>query len=135
MSKVQILIVDDRKLVREGISQLLGDQNGLYAIAEADDPASALKVIKALSPHVVIFSFSLANFSAVAFLRAARAAAPDARLIALTLRPAASLVHDMLQAGAAACLARDSASDELIKAIRAALNGNVYVSPSLAEMV
>ena len=135
--KINVLLADGRKLVREGLSLLLERHDGVSVIGEASDAQSAVKLVKALPVHVVVLNLTaptLSGSESVAALVRARTE-PSVRVIVLTLNPDAALVRALLEAGASGCLTKDAAGTELVHAIRTVQASSVYLSPSLVDAV
>jgi DNA-binding NarL/FixJ family response regulator len=133
--KINVLLVDGRKLFREGLSALLEKHADLKVVGEADDAAAAPKLVKALAPHVVILNAALSTRGAVKAIEAIAHARSGTRVIVLTFQADPGFVRDVLQAGVAACLTRESASAELVTAIRTVTSKQTYLSPTIADAV
>lgn len=133
--KVNVVLVDGRKLFREGLGALLEKHADLKVVGEADDPAAAPKLVKALAPHVVILNITLSTRSAADAIESIATARAGTRVVVLTLQADAGFVREVLQAGASACLTKESASSELVTAIRAVMTRQTYLSPTLADAV
>jgi DNA-binding NarL/FixJ family response regulator len=131
--RISVLLVDGRKLFREGLGALLEKHADIKVAGEADDPAAAPKLVKALSPHVVILNVSLNTRSVARSIESITKS--GSRVIVLTFQPDAAFIRDVLQAGAAACLTRESASAELVAAIRTVASEQTYLSPTIADAV
>ena len=133
--KVNVVLVDGRKLFREGLGALLEKHADLKVVGEADDAAAAPKLVKALAPHVVILNVTLPTRSAADAIKATASARSGTRVIVLTFQADAGFVRDVLQAGASACLTKESASSELVTAIRTVMAQQTYLSPGIADAV
>jgi DNA-binding NarL/FixJ family response regulator len=137
--KVHVLLVDGRRLFREGIRALLERRSELTVVGEADDAAAAVKLVEALTPEVVIFNPAPPTRVAADALKMLKAAA-DATgtrtsVILLTVHSEPSFFREVLEAGASACLTKESASEDLINAIRTVRAGHIYLSPAIADAV
>jgi two-component system response regulator NreC len=133
--RINVLLVDGRKLFREGLSVLLEKHADLKVAGEADDAAAAPKLVKALTPDVVILNTTLSTRSAAKSVESIVNARSGARVIVLTFQADAAFVREVLQAGASACLTKESASAELVAAIRAVVSKQTYLSPTIADAV
>ena len=139
-TSVNVLISDGRKLVREGISALLERHEDLHVVGEADDTRAAIKLIAPLDVHVVVLNLppttSMTEASiASKLVRELIAEHPQVRVIVLTINVKPLEAREVIAAGAAGCLTRDSASAELVAAIRAVAEGRMYLSESLTQQV
>lgn len=133
--KVNVVLVDGRKLFREGLGALLEKHADLRVVGEADDAAAAPKIVKALAPHVVILNVTLSTRTATDAIKSTVTARSGTRVIVLTYQADAGFVREVLQAGASACLTKESASSELVTAIRTVMSQQTYLSPTIADAV
>ena len=133
--KVNVVLVDGRKLFREGLSALLEKHADLRVVGEADDAAAAPKLVKALAPQVVILNVTLSTRAVTDAIKSIATARSGTRVIVLTFQADAGFVREVLQAGASACLTKESASSELVTAIRTVVSQQTYLSPSIADAV
>lgn len=131
---VNVLIADGRKLMREGLSALVERGEGFRVVGEADDGPAAVRLLGPLGVRVLVLNVGFPTLASVELLRElARGSPPEVKFVALTSGFCGDGVRDLLAAGATACLARDSASDELLVAIRSAADGRTYLSPALTD--
>ena len=145
--KINVVLVDGRKLFREGLCALLEKHADIKVVGEADDAAAAPKLVKALSPHVVILNVSLSTRDAANAVRAVAASGaasnatasggttPGTRVLLLTVHSDPAFFRELLEAGAAGCLTKESASEELVTAIRTVMTRKIYLSPAIADAV
>jgi DNA-binding NarL/FixJ family response regulator len=133
--KLHILLVDGRKLLRQGQSVLLERHADLEVVGEADDTRAGLKLVRALPVEVVVYNVSLSTRDAADTVAHFLQAKPKARVLVLATSHEPAFVRGVLRAGAAACLTRDCEIEELVRAIRMAVAGQVYLSPLVADVV
>ena len=133
--KTKVLLVDGRKMLREGLSVLLEKHEDLHVAGDADDPRSAIKLLRPLAIDVVILNVGMPDHGIVETLRAIGAERAAVKIIVLLNRPTAPLVRQIVQAGASGCLSRESASVDLVAAIRAAMANELYLSPTIAKLL
>ncbi|HEV7298536.1 MAG TPA: response regulator transcription factor [Tepidisphaeraceae bacterium] len=133
--KINLLVADGRKLLREGLCLLLEQHADLRVIAEADEARAAVKLARALPVQVVILNLSATGPDDIDVVRAILQANPSVSVIALALQPSAGRVREILEAGATGCLNKESAGAELVTAIRLVRTGQVYLSPGLVHSV
>ena len=130
---IKVLIVDDHAIVRRGLVEILARVGDMTVVGEASDGSSALKFIRRELPDVILLDIALPDQSGLEILKQARLLAPDLPVLMLSIYPEEQYAVRALKAGAAGYLAKNSAPDELVAAIRKAVGGGKYVSYTLAE--
>ena len=133
--KIQILLADGRKLLREALSLLLEKHDDLRVVGEAEEAHDVLRLVKAVSAQVVILTPTPATASVPDLVRSIIKTRPGVRVIVLTFSPAVEFVQDVLDAGALGCLTKECAGAELVAAVRAVLDNKLYLSPSRVDRV
>jgi len=129
---IKILLVDDHRIVREGIRSLLEDDPDLEVIAEAEDGRQAVQLARELSPDVVILDVAMPDLNGIEATRQIVADVPGTRVIALSMYCAKRFVAEMFKAGASGYLPKDCASSEMVLAIRDVVANRTYLSPRIA---
>jgi DNA-binding NarL/FixJ family response regulator len=132
---VRILIVDDQRLVREGLRTLLDLQPDLEVVAQAADGQEAEARIAEHRPDVVLMDLRMPRRDGVAATRGIATRWPDVRVLVLTTFDDDELVFRALAAGAAGYLLKDIGGDALADAVRAAARGESPLQPSVARAV
>ena len=132
---IRLLLVDDQSLFREGLRTLLSMQPDFDVIGEAGDGQEALAQAGRLGPDVVLMDLRMPVLDGVAATRQLRAMSPAVRVIVLTTFDDDDYVFDGLRAGALGYLLKDTPSDKLFEAIRAAARGESFLQPSIAAKV
>ncbi len=129
---IRILVVDDHSVVRQGLKMFLGLDPELEVIGEAVDGAEAIKKVKELKPDVVLMDLLMPVMDGITAIGIIRRDYPDTEVIALTSVLEDASVIGAVRAGAIGYLLKDTESDELRRAIKAAANGQVQLSPKAA---
>ena len=132
---IHILLVDGRKLLRQGQSALLEKHPDFEVVGEAEDARGGVKLLHALPVDVVILNVGLATRDAADTVSKLIAAKSDVRVLVLSLSHEPTFVRGVLGAGAAGCLTKECEIAELVGAIRTARAGRVYLSPAVADSV
>lgn len=132
---VRILLVDDHEMMRKGLLLLLQSQPDVSVVGEASSAPDALAQVRAQQPGLVIMDVHLPDTDGIETSRQILAEFPATKIVALSADPDLALVNAALQAGVAAYLTKDCGPDELLKAIRAALENRIYLSPDVASVV
>ena len=133
--QIRVLLVDDQSLFREGLRTLLSMQPDFDVVGEAGNGRDALALTAQLSPDVVLMDLRMPVLDGVAATRALRDPCPAARVIVLTTFDDDDYVFDGLRAGALGYLLKDTPSDKLFEAVRAAARGESFLQPSIAAKV
>jgi DNA-binding NarL/FixJ family response regulator len=124
-------MADDHRLVAEGLKSLLEDEFQLVEIVE--DGAQMVEAAMRLSPDVILADITMPRLNGLEALEQLRSAKCTAKVIFLTMHKDATYAARALHAGAAGFVLKHSASAELVTAIRQALSGKTYVTPTLAD--
>jgi DNA-binding NarL/FixJ family response regulator len=131
----RILIVDDQRLMREGLRTLLELEPDFDVAGEAGEGAAALEAYEALAPDIVLMDIRMPGMDGVEATRRLRARHPGARVIILTTFDDEAYVFEGLRAGAQGYLLKDLSGDELATAIRTVMAGGALIEPSVARKV
>ncbi len=132
---IRVLLVDDHKLVREGIESMLEGVTDIVVVGGASDGRTALDLVRTLKPDVVVMDVGMTEMNGIEATRSIRAAFPDVRVVALSTHTDQRYVLHMLDAGACAYVLKIGAHEELLRAIRAASRGQTHLSPEVAGFV
>lgn len=132
---VRVLIVDDHAIIRQGLRVILEWDSEICIIGEAPDGERALQMARKLCPDVVLMDLLMPVMDGIAATTAIRNELPDTEVLALTSVLDESLVVGAIQAGAIGYLLKDTEPAKLCKAIKAAADGQVQLSPAAAAML
>jgi DNA-binding NarL/FixJ family response regulator len=132
---VRILLVDDQRLLREGLRTLLELHDDLRVVGEAGDGIQAEALIQRLRPRVVLMDLKMPRRDGVEATRRIVANWPDVVVLVLTTYDDDELVFQSIQAGASGYLLKDVGSDALAEAVRAASRGESPLQPTIARKV
>ena len=132
---VRVLVVDDQRLVREGIASLLGIQPGIEVVGMAADGKDAVEQTIALGPDVVLMDVRMPEMDGVDAVAVLRRRAPDCRVVMLTTFDDEEYVVQALRAGAAGYLLKDLPAAELAEAVRLAHAGVTQLDRAAARHV
>jgi DNA-binding NarL/FixJ family response regulator len=131
VTKIRVLIAEDHETVRQGLKLLINSQADMEVIGEAGDGQAAVQRAASLNPTVAVLDISMPEMNGLAATRRIRECAPATAIVALTRYRDEAYVKELLAAGASAYVLKQSASGELLDAIRAAARGAVYVDTAL----
>jgi len=133
--KIRILLVDDHKILRDGIRSLLKGYDDMEIVGEAADGRTAIRLVKELSPDVVIMDISMPDLNGIDATRKIIADNPNVHIIALSMHYDKQFISETFKAGASGYLIKDSAFDELEHAVRIVMDGKTYMNPQIASLV
>jgi two-component system, NarL family, invasion response regulator UvrY len=130
---LKVLIADDHALIREGLKKILKAAQDISVIREAQNAREVIEEAKKGDLDVVVLDISLPGKSGLELLKDLKQYYPKLPVLMLSMHPEDRFAVRALKAGAAGYVTKESAVDELIKAIRKVVQGRKYVSPQLAE--
>lgn len=131
--KTRVIIVDDHKIVREGLRRLLDDDGGFEVVGEAGNGRDGVQLAKRVKPDVVIMDVAMSEMNGIEATRKLLAALPEVRVLALSMHSDSRFVKQMLEAGALGYLLKDDAFEEIAMALHSVVKGRMYVSPKASE--
>ena len=131
----RILFADDHQIVREGLSRLIGREDGLMIVAEAENGLEAVRLAQELHPDIAILYLRMPVMDGAAAAKEILGADPTAKILLLTSFATAAEVKVALDAGVLGAVVKDSSSETLIEAIRATARGEKFVSQEIADII
>lgn len=133
MNQTRILLADDHAVLRAGLRLLLETQPDLKVVGEAGSGSEALALAASLQPDLILLDLTMPGPGGLETLPALRRAAPQARVLILTMHDDEGYLRSALRGGAAGYVLKKAADAELISAVRAVMRGEVYVHPALTR--
>jgi two-component system response regulator NreC len=130
---IRILIADDHGVLRAGLRALLNSEPDMQVIGEAADGHTAIQQAKALQPDVVLMDISMPDQVGLEVTRQLVAALPGIRVLILTVHEDRALLQEAIRVGAAGYIIKRAVESELVNAIRAAMQGDLYVHPAMTR--
>jgi len=130
---IRILIADDHGVIRAGLRALLSGFPELEVVGEAMDGRDTVTKSAELQPNIVIMDLSMPEMGGLEATRQLSQIAPEVRVLILTVHEEASLLKEVIRAGAAGYIIKRAVEDELIHAIRVVARGDMYVHPSMTR--
>jgi len=128
---VTVLVVDDQKVVRDGLAMMLGLLDGIEVVGVAVDGADALRQVQDLEPDVVLMDLNMPTMDGVEATRQLAARGSRARVVVLTTYADDQWVFGALQAGARGFLTKDAGADEIRTAVLSVAAGDAQLDPSV----
>jgi DNA-binding NarL/FixJ family response regulator len=128
-----VVLVDDHAMFRAGVRAELGSR--VQVVGEAGDPSTAVSVIRAARPDVVLLDVHMPDGGGLAVLQALGDAVPDTKVLALSVSDAAEDVIALIRAGARGYVTKTISADDLADAVNRVASGDAVFSPRLAGFV
>jgi len=122
---IRVLVVDDHKIIREGLAGILDAETDLQVVGEAADGRIAIEMARRLNPHVVVMDLSMPHLNGIEATRVINATLPGIRIIGLSAHEAEDVASRFIRAGAAAFLSKGGPSEDLVAIIRACCGRSV----------
>jgi two-component system, NarL family, invasion response regulator UvrY len=130
---IKVLIADDHALFREGLEQILTDQPDIVVAAKASNGPEVLERVAKHEYDILLLDIAMPGMSGLDVLKQLRSLKPKLRVLILSMYPEEQYAVRAIKAGAVGYLTKQSASGELIKAIRKVSAGGTYISSSITE--
>jgi len=130
---MKILICDDHKIVREGLRQILQQLEGVTLIVEANDGKEALTFLMTDVFDIMLLDISLPDQNGLEVLQLVKSKYPSVNVLMLSMHPQEQYAVRALKLGASGYLTKDTASEELLLAVKRISTGRKYISQALAE--
>jgi DNA-binding NarL/FixJ family response regulator len=130
---IKILIADDHAVVRRGLKQILAEEPDMTVFGEARTAREVIKNAREMNWDIVILDITMPDRSGLDALKELKNIRPQLPVLVLSMHPEDQYAVRVLKAGAAGYMTKESAPEELVKAVRRVIRGRKWVSPSLAE--
>ncbi len=132
---ISIILVDDHVIMRDGLRNLLKEENDLEVVGEADNGRDAVKIILEKKPDIVIMDIAMHGMNGIEATRQIKKENSNIKIIALSMHSERQIVVGIFRAGASGYLLKDSTSAELVEAIRIVYLGGKYISQKISDIV
>jgi len=133
--KLRILIAEDHEMVRDGLKLIVNSQEDMEVIGEASDGRAAVELARQLQPDIVLMDISMPVLNGLKASAQLKRIAPDIKILTLTRHTDGAYLQELLQAGVSGYVLKQSATTELIHAIRAIAAGGKYLDSAVAGKV
>ena len=132
---IRIVVADDHTIVREGLKQILSAAGDLAVIGEAQNGHEVLERVRALDFEVLLLDMSMPGKSGIELIKQVRAEKPKLRILVLSMHEEEQYAVRAIKAGASGYLTKDSASAQLVSAIRKVAGGGAFITDSVAQQL
>jgi DNA-binding NarL/FixJ family response regulator len=134
-SQLRILLADDHELVRRGIRGLLSSKRNWKVVAEARDGLEAIEKAKKLKPDVIILDIDMPKLNGLEATPLLRQAAPDTKIVVLTLHESGEMVRRALEAGAQGFVLKSDLAERLVTAVQEISHAKLFLTSQVSELV
>jgi DNA-binding NarL/FixJ family response regulator len=132
---MKVLLVDDHKIIRDGLRAILEKQPEIDVVGEAADGHEAIECAQQAGPDVIVMDVSMRGLNGIDATARIVSERPGIKVIGLSMNSDRRYVLAMLSAGAGGYILKDAASQELIHALRTVAAGHTYLSPEITGIV
>jgi DNA-binding NarL/FixJ family response regulator len=132
---IRILLADDHEIVRYGLRCLIEEQPDMEVVGDAVNGRMAINLTHKLRPDVVVMDISMPDMNGIEATRRIRKEIPDTKVIVLSMHHKRQFVIDMLKAGVSGYILKTKVHDDLIRAIKAAVANEVYLSSKITGIM
>ena len=132
---IRIVVADDHAIVREGLKQLLSATSDLSVVGEAQNGHEVLAQVRALDFDVLLLDMSMPGKSGIELIKQVRAEKPKLRILVLSMHEEEQYAVRAIKAGASGYLTKDSASAQIVSAIRKVAGGGAFITDSVAQQL
>ncbi len=132
---IRILLADDHTIVRQGLARLLEEQPDLKIVGEAINGQAVIKKALELMPDIIIMDIAMPLLNGIEAAKRVRKTLPDCKILILSMYSHEHYIHQLLETGISGYLLKDSSGKDIIKAIRAAMKNETFLSPSISQKV
>jgi DNA-binding NarL/FixJ family response regulator len=133
--KHRILIVDDHPIFRQGLAQLINQEEDLCVCGEADDYQGAMKAVEELKPAIVIVDITLKDMSGIDLIKEIRKFNKVITMLVISMHDESLYAERAFRAGAKGYVMKQEASESIVQAIRQVRSGGIYASQKMTEQI
>jgi DNA-binding NarL/FixJ family response regulator len=131
----RIVIAEDQKIVRKGLSALLTPSDEFEIVGEAEDGLDAVRCVQGCKPALVLLDLSMPRLNGIAAIKEIKKQYPETKILALTVHDSDEHILAAFEAGADGYCLKDATHAELLTSIRSVLSGKTYLSPEVSKKV
>jgi DNA-binding NarL/FixJ family response regulator len=133
--KRKIIIIDDHPVVRQGMAQLINQENDLEISGQVEEANKVVDLIKKILPDLVILDLSLKDTSGIEVIKDIKVIYPELPILVLSMHDESLYAERVLRLGAMGYIMKHEATEKIIFAIRQVLNGNIYASDNILSNI
>ncbi|MCL7762240.1 response regulator transcription factor [Polaribacter sp. Z014] len=133
LKEIKIILVDDHKLLRDGLRNIIEQRSNMHIIGEASDGREAIKICSKLLPNVIVMDVAMPGLNGIEATKQIHKNNPDIKIIGLSMHSSKQFIQSMFKAGAFGYLLKDGDADELIIAINTVMQSKKYLSKDINQ--
>lgn len=130
---IKVMIVDDHRLVRKGISSLLANASDISVVGEAESGEEAIRAVKEYQPHVILMDLQMQGIGGLEATKKLLRSFPHLKILVVTVCENDIFPSRLLDAGASGYVTKNASTEEIILAIREVYQGKCYICASIAQ--
>jgi len=134
-AKISLLLIEDNRLLREGIAAMLNEQPDLAVVATAASTDAVLPLVQEAKPQLILLDSALGENDSLRLLEAVKQASPNIRVIVMGLLPAPQDIVEFVAAGCSGFILKDATLEDFIRTVRSVAPGRPVLPPSLATTI
>ena len=132
---IRVLLADDHTILRQGLVSILAKDDECVVVGEASNGLEAVEKVLELEPQIAVIDISMPELNGMEVVKRINKKLPECKILVLTMHEEEEYVIHMVRAGASGYLLKDSASEELIKAVKTLASGKSYFSQYAAQVL
>ncbi len=133
MDNIRILLIEDNRLLREGITVVLNEQKGVSVVAVSDGKKDSILSARSTDPNVVLMDLGLDRQNSLEVVQSVKKEFPEIKIIGMGLAPAQADIMEFVQAGAEGFILKDATVGEIIETIRSVAGGKTVLPISMTN--
>ena len=132
---MRIAIVDDHRVVREGVAMVLGEEEDMQVVGTAQSCPEGVRLVEEQKPDVVLVDLQMPGGGGLEMVRRARRLVPDAKFVILTAYGSREEVSSAVHEGVSGYILKDALPEDLVRAVRVVANGRRYYDPAIGDLM
>ncbi len=133
--KIKVMLCDDHAILRSGLTRLLGEEEDIEVVGEAENGREAVQKVQELYPDIVLMDIGMPVMNGMEATKQIKKRNPDIKVLVLTMHDNEEYLFQVLQAGASGYVLKKAADSDLVNAIHVVARGDCFLYPSAAKMV
>lgn len=132
---IRLLLIDDHRLILEGLQKMFAAKEGFEVVGTADDGERGVSTALSCRPDVIILDMTMPGMSGIETARALRVQLPDAKILALSMHNDLRYIGELLRIGAKGYILKDCSTEELVHAVTTVAEGNIALSSEVLKLL